>query len=129
MFDDLLSNLAGGGSQNSASSILEMLNNQPGGIAGLAQAFQQKGLGDIAASWIGTGSNLPVSPEQIQSVLGSAPVQALASKLGISPDAAGSQLAQLLPGIVDRLTPGGQVPQGDLLSTGMGLLGGLFGDK
>lgn len=133
MFDDLLSNLAGAagksGSQGLASSVLELLNNQPGGIAGLAQAFQQQGLGGIAASWIGTGANLPVSAGQLQQVLGSGAIQAFAAKAGLSSGAAGSQLAELLPGIVDKLTPGGQVPQGDLLSTGMSLLGSLFGKE
>lgn len=133
MLDDLFSNLAGGasqgGSNNLVSAVLGLLQNHPGGLAGLAQAFQQKGLGDIAASWIGTGSNLPISPEQIQQVLGSGAIQSLAAKAGLSPDTAGSQLAELLPGVVDKLTPGGQMPQGDLLSTGMNLLGGLFGDK
>lgn len=133
MLDDFFSNLAGGasqgGSNNLVSSVLELLQNHPGGIAGLAQAFQQKGLGDIAASWIGTGANLPISPEQIRQVLGSGAIQSLAAKAGLSPDTAGSQLAEILPIVVDKLTPGGQMPQGDLLSTGMNLLGGLLGDK
>ncbi len=132
MFDDVLSNLAGAaagktGSQGLVCSVLELLNSQPGGIAGLAQSFQQQGLGDIAASWIGTGSNLPVSPAQILQVLGSGAIQSFAAKAGLDSNAAGSKLAELLPGIVDQLTPGGQLPQGgDLMSTGMSLLGGLL---
>lgn len=60
----------GGGGQSLASSVLEMLGNQEGGLSGLAGLFQQKGLGDIVSSWIGTGANLPISAEQIQHVLG-----------------------------------------------------------
>ena len=83
-------------------------------------------MGDIVSSWIGTGANLPVSAEQIQQVLGNEQVRAFAQKTGSSPEAATSQLAGILPGIVDKLTPGGEVPKGDLMSTGMGLLKGLM---
>lgn len=132
LFDDVVSKLAGGtaaggGGQGLVASILELLSNRQGGISGLAEAFQQKGLGDIVSSWIGTGQNLPVSPDQIRQVIGNEQIQAFAQKMGISPEAAGPQLAEFLPGIVDKLTPGGQVPQGgDLMSTGLGLLQGLM---
>lgn len=136
LFDDVVGKLgggapAGGSGQGLVASVLEMLSNRQGGISGLAEAFQQKGLGHIVSSWIGTGGNLPVSAEQIHQVLGNEQIQAVAQKMGISPEAAGSQVAELLPGIVDKLTPGGQVPQGgDLMSTGLGLLKGLMsGDK
>jgi uncharacterized protein YidB (DUF937 family) len=84
--------------------VLEILSNRQGGISGLAEAFQQNGLGNIVSSWIGTGGNLPVSPEQIQQVLGNEQIQAFAQKTGGSPEAASAQLAQMLPGIVDKLT-------------------------
>lgn len=116
-----------GGGQGLAASVLEMLANRQGGIAGLAGAFEQNGLGHLVSSWIGTGGNLPVSAEQIQQVLGNEQVQEIAQKAGISPEAASSHIAQVLPEIVDKLTPGGEVPQqGDLMSTGMSLLQGLF---
>jgi uncharacterized protein YidB (DUF937 family) len=118
---------AGGGRQGLAASVLELLSNRQGGISGLAEAFQQNGLGNIVSSWIGTGANLPVSADQVQKVLGSEQIQGFAQKAGIAPEAASSQLAEALPGIVDRLTPDGKVPQGgDLMSTGMRLLQGLF---
>jgi uncharacterized protein YidB (DUF937 family) len=107
------------------SSVLSMLGGQ-GGISGLAQQFNANGLGHIVQSWIGTGQNLPISPEQLQSVLGSQQLQAIAAKAGISPEAAQSGLAQILPQIIDHLTPNGQVPQGDLMSQGMELLKGKF---
>ncbi len=127
-FDDIAGKMAGstpggGGGQGLVTSIVEMLGNQQGGLSGMAEAFQQKGLGGIVSSWIGTGQNLPISADQIQQVLGSEQIQAFAQKAGISTEAAGPQLAELLPGIVDKLTPGGQVPQGgDLMSAGLGLL-------
>jgi uncharacterized protein YidB (DUF937 family) len=69
----------------------------------LAEAFQQKGLEDIVSSWIGTGQNLPVSADQILQVLGNDQIQALAEEVCTSREAAGPQLAELLPGIVDKL--------------------------
>ena len=130
LFNEIVGGLTGGTSPGGglAGSILEMLNNRQGGISGLAEAFTANGLGHLVSSWIGTGSNLPVSAEQIQQVLGSEQVEALAQKAGIPAEAVGSQLAELLPGIIDKLTPGGQVPaQGtDLMSAGMGLLKGLM---
>jgi uncharacterized protein YidB (DUF937 family) len=97
--------------------ILQMIQDQPGGIAGLADKFAQGGLGEVVQSWIGSGQNIPISANQIQSVLGDSVVQDVAKKMGISPDAASGQLAELLPGIVDHLTPNGAAPQpGELLS-------------
>ena len=114
------------GSQSSlASAALSMLSSsESGGISGLAQQFAAKGLGHVVSSWIGTGRNLPISPEQLLSVLGSEQVQAIAAKAGISPEAASTGLAQLLPQVVDNLTPNGEVPQGDLMSKGLELLKG-----
>ena len=71
-----------------ASSVAQMLNNQPGGLSGLLQQFHDKGLGSLVTSWVGTGQNLPISADQIQHVLGSEQVKELAAKAGISPDAA-----------------------------------------
>ena len=94
-----------------ASSIMQMINNQPGGLSGLLQQFHDKGLGSLVSSWVSTGQNLPISADQIQHVLGSEQVKELAAKAGIAPDAASSHLAQLLPMLIDKLTPNGQVPQ------------------
>jgi len=133
LFDSVLKAATGAapaleGSQSSlASAALSMLsNNQTGGISGLAQQFATQGLEHIISSWIGTGQNLPISPEQLQSVLGSQQVQAIAAKVGLPPDAVSAGLAQILPQIVDHLTPNGQVPQGDLMAKGLELLQGKF---
>lgn len=119
----------GGGSQTMLSSAVELLNNHPGGLAGVLQNFHAQGLGDLASSWIGSGGNLPVSAEQIQSVLGNEQVQQFAQKLGISPDAASGHLAQMLPQLVDHLTPNGQVPQGGIAAEGLSMLKGLFANS
>ena len=103
--------MLGGTSNPLATSLLQMIQNQPGGLSGLLQCFHDKGLGGLAASWVGTGQNLPITADQIQHVLGSEQVKQLAAKAGISPETAGATLSQLLPNLVDKLTPNGQVPQ------------------
>jgi len=118
----------GGGAQsNLVNEVMGLLNNQQnGGINGLVQKFSGKGLGDIVNSWVGTGQNLPVSPQQIQQVLGNDTVKQFASKMGINLDQATQQLSTILPKVVDKLTPNGQIPEGDLMSKGMDLLKGLM---
>ena len=107
---------------------LSGLVEQHGGLGGLVSAFQQHGLGGAVQSWIGDGQNASVSPGQVQSVLGDGPLGQFAQKLGVTPDMAAGQLSQLLPQLVDHLTPGGQVPTGEAAAGGLGgLLGGLMG--
>ena len=116
----------GGSSNPLASSLLQMIQNQPGGLQGLVQNFHDKGLGEVASSWVGSGQNMPISSDQIHQVLGSDQVKELAAKAGISPDAAGGAIAQLLPGIIDKLTPNGQVPaHNNVMEMVGGLLQGL----
>lgn len=117
LFDELAGKALGmlnsseGGSSGLMGGILEMVApNSSGGIGGLLQSFQEKGLGDTVSSWIGNGENLPISADQIQSVLGSDTVQNLASQFGISGDELSSMLSQHLPGLVDKLTPDGKLP-------------------
>src|ERR1700675_401574 len=115
-----LSSMMGSSSNPLLASVMQMINSQPGGLSGLIQQFHDKGLGGLVSSWVSTGQNLPISADQIQHVLGSEQVKELAAKAGISPDAAGSHLAQLLPMLVDKLTPNGQLPQtSSLLEEGM----------
>ena len=101
-----------------------------GGLAGLLQQLQAGGLGEQVQSWISSGANLPVSGEQIAAALGGAGglLGQLAQQAGVSHAEAGNQLSQLLPQIVDHLTPGGQLPAAGAGGLGelTGLLGGLF---
>jgi len=98
-----------------------------GGLAGLASAFQQKGLGDMMSSWIATGPNPPISAAQIQDVLGSDVVREFANKAGLPHADAGSALAALLPAVIDHLTPQGKVPETNSLEGSLGALLGSFG--
>lgn len=134
LLDQALGALGGGQSgDNSAllQTVMQLVNNpQNGGLEGLIQSFQQGGLGEIVNSWVSTGLNLMVSAEQIQSVLGGSSLAGLAAQLGVSPEQASGSLADMLPQLIDQLTPNGQMPQGgDLLTQGLGMLkkGGLFG--
>jgi len=123
LLEDLVAQVGGGG-QNAglARAAVEMLGSQgSGGLAGLAQMFGQKGLGDVVSSWISTGANLPISAEQLKGVLGNDVIGQLAAKAGLSPQAAGGVLAQMLPDLIDKLTPNGSV-QGSLLEQGLDLL-------
>lgn len=99
-----------------------------GGVPALLQMLQNGGLGDQVASWIGTGENQPVSGDQITAALGEDQVQQIAQQAGIEAGHASTGLAQLLPQVIDQLTPNGAVPQDELLAQGMSLLKSkLFG--
>jgi uncharacterized protein YidB (DUF937 family) len=95
-----------------------------GGLNGLIQVFQKSGLSEIVNSWVSTGANLPISPEQIKQGLGGQLLQQLSAGTGLSPEACSSQLSSLLPTLVDRLTPEGKVPESSLLEQGLSLLRG-----
>jgi uncharacterized protein YidB (DUF937 family) len=121
--EDLASGMLGSSSNPLVHSVFSMIQSQPGGLAGLVQSFEQKGLGSVVSSWVSSGQNLPISADQITHVLGSDAVKNLAAKAGISPDQAGSQLASLLPGLIDKLTPNGHTGDaGGLLSTALNAL-------
>lgn len=119
---------AGGNGQALLGAALGLLQ-QHGGLPALLEKLKSSGLGDQVQSWVGTGANLPVSGDQLHQALGSGTIGALASQLGVSPQQASGSLAQLLPEVINHLTPSGQVPanHADLLSQGMALLKGLTG--
>ena len=104
LFDGVLGGLVGAG--------INQIIQQHGGVQGLVNQFQQKGLGGIAQSWVGTGPNQPVSADQLVHVLGSDNVAHLASKLNVSQQELLNKLSELLPEHVDKMTPGGVIPQG-----------------
>ena len=81
-----------------------------GGLGGLVDRFRQGGLDDIINSWIGTGANKAVSPNQLHDALGPETVDDLSRETGMPRDDLLAQLSQVLPGVVDKLTPHGQLP-------------------
>jgi uncharacterized protein YidB (DUF937 family) len=116
LFDDIagkVSSALGSNTQQAGlvGHVMAFLNSpQSGGLQGVVAAFESNGLGHIVQSWISTGANLPVSPAQIQSALGNGQLQALAAKVGISPDQLSQGLSSVLPHLVDSMTPNGQLP-------------------
>jgi uncharacterized protein YidB (DUF937 family) len=106
-----------------AQVAMEMFN-QNGGLNGILDKFKEGGLGELAASWVGKGENLPISAEQISSVLGNGAIADMAAKFGIEPETLSAQIAEHLPTVIDKMTPDGEVNDnsGNLLSTVLGML-------
>jgi len=103
------------GDQTSAlvRSVLESLggDNQDAGIDGLSRRFQQGGLADVFSSWVGTGSNQSIGPDILAQILKGHPVEQAPQRAGLGGAAGAAILAQLLPVLIDKLTPNGQVPE------------------
>lgn len=119
---------AQGGAQGGAQpalldAVAGLLGN--GGLQDMVAKFEQGGLGHLIGSWIGSGQNLPISADQLHQVLGSETIAGLAQQLGLSHGDVAAQLSQLLPQVVDKLTPQGQVPAGGV--GGLGEIGNLLG--
>ena len=110
---------AGGGSSSPLQNVLMgmlaggqqgSMGGQGGGLADLVASFRQAGLGHVADSWVGTGPNHPVSPDQLRNVLGEDRVRDMASQTGMDQSDLLSQLSQHLPRAVDGMTPDGRLP-------------------
>jgi uncharacterized protein YidB (DUF937 family)/LysM repeat protein len=97
----VLESLAGGGDE--------------GGIDGLSRRMQGAGLGDVISSWIGTGANKPVEPSALDRALRGSPLESITSRAGLGGVAGAAILASLLPKLIDKLTPNGQVPDRERL--------------
>ena len=127
LLDQSTSSLGGDGQAGSLVQGLMGMVNSPeiGGLEGVVQKFKDGGLTSAVTSWISTGDNISVSAEQIQSVLGNEHVQQLADKMGVDTQTASASIAEMLPQLIDKLTPNGELPEGGgLLEQGMSLLKG-----
>jgi uncharacterized protein YidB (DUF937 family) len=123
LLDDVLGMAGiGGAAQNSQhatalGAIMDYINSpQVGGISGLQQMFHNQGLGSVISSWIGTGQNLPISADQLQNALHGEALQSVAAKAGFDPSQLTGIMSQLLPHVVDKLTPNGQIPDSGALA-------------
>jgi len=81
-----------------------------GGLQKIIGQFESHGLADAAGSWVGTGQNQSVTPDQVTQALGPDAVAQVASQTGLSHDEAASAISQVLPAVVDHVTPDGTVP-------------------
>lgn len=126
LLDSITGSILGkfGGEQGSMAQVAIDLFNQNGGLSGILEKFKAGGLGETAASWVGTGANIPISAEDISNILGSGVIAELAAKFGINPETLSAKIAEHLPTVVDKLTPNGEVPSesGNLFSTVLGML-------
>jgi len=135
LLDSMLGNVLGAGSHQQQAGgagaliaiVAGMLANSgqggtAGGLGGLVEQFQRGGLGDVMNSWIGTGANQPVSPDQLGGVLGDDLIGKLTQQTGMNPGDLLGQLSQMLPQMVDQATPEGRIPDG-----GLGDIGAILG--
>ena len=95
---------------------------QRGGLSGLLDKFKQAGLADKADSWVGTGPNTPLNPDELERALGPQELQRIADQSGMSVGEVREKLAAGLPEVVDHLTPKGNVPDDDALGAMIGKL-------
>jgi uncharacterized protein YidB (DUF937 family) len=107
MLDGLLGGIVGAGMVSVVSGILE----QHGGLQGVIGQFERNGLGPTVKSWVGTGPNQPISPEDVHKALGPEVLQQLAAKSGLSVQDLAQKLSQVLPQAVDKMTPDGAIPK------------------
>ena len=107
MFDGLLGGIVGAGMVSVVNDILE----KHGGVQGVVGEFEKNGLGATVKSWVGTGPNQPISPDEVHKVLGPELLQQLSEKSGLSVQDLAQKLSHVLPQAVDKLTPGGAVPK------------------
>jgi uncharacterized protein YidB (DUF937 family) len=112
ILDGLIGLMSGGTQQQSANPLVQMalqVIQQNGGLPGIVDKCRQAGLGQQAGSWVGTGQNMPITADQLQQVLGSGQIGQIAQQLGLSHGETGSELAQALPQLIDKLTPTGTI--------------------
>lgn len=104
---DILGGVLGGGAGSAGGA---------GGLGGLLEQFQRAGYAEQANSWVSTGQNQPIPPDAIAQVFGNDTLAQIARQAGISEAEASQGLSQLLPEVVDRVTPNGAVPDLDQLA-------------
>jgi len=127
LLDGLLIGVLGGGAQQGPSPLVAMalqVIQQNGGLPGIISKFEHGGMADHVSSWVATGANIPISGAQLQEILGSGSIGEIAQRLGMSHGDASSGMAQVLPQLIDALTPAGQIPadHGDIVERARALL-------
>lgn len=132
LLDDVLGQATGKQGGGVESQVLQALmsllsGKESGGVTGLLNKLSGSGLQEVVASWVGTGQNKAISPEQVTAGLGSDFMGKIASMAGVSTDQVAPILAKVLPQAVDKLSPQGKMPSEDLIQQGLKMLkGGLF---
>lgn len=117
----------GGGAKAMLLQQVVAMLSKPGALQQVMGAFKGAGLENTLQSWVGTGQNLPISGDQVKQVLGSDKVAELAQHAGVGESETSNLLASILPQVIDKVTPGGNVPAQGELGNLVGSLGKLFG--
>jgi uncharacterized protein YidB (DUF937 family) len=115
---DMLGQVLGGGTRSMGAA---------GGLGGLLEQLQRSGFGEQADSWVGRGANKPISPDAMTQIFGHDGLEQISRQAGISQDEASRGLSQLLPEVVDRMTPDGEVPDPDALANSVDDFARRFG--
>ncbi|MFL6278590.1 MAG: YidB family protein [Vicinamibacterales bacterium] len=108
MFDGLLGGIVGAGMVSVVNDII----TKHGGVQGVVNEFERNGLGATVKSWVSTGPNQPISPDDVQRTLGPDLLQQLSAKSGLSVSELAQKLSHVLPQAVDKMTPDGSIPKG-----------------
>lgn len=107
MLDGLLGGIVGAGMVSVVNGIIE----KHGGLQGVVGEFERNGLGETVRSWVGSGPNQTISPDEVHRALGPDLLQQLSEKSGLSVQDLAQRLSQVLPQAVDKLTPNGAIPK------------------
>ena len=106
----IMSVLLGGNKQGAMSSDGAAAGGSSSPLGGLMEQFKNKGMGDIVKSWVGSGENQQITPEQVKEGIGHDKLNEMAQKSGLSVSDLASKLSKYLPGVIDKLTPSGKLP-------------------
>lgn len=110
LLDDAMGALGGKGGGSQAMGAIGGLVEQAGGVQGILSKLEASGLGDRVDSWIGTGPNKSISPDEVKQALGPDQVKEAAAKAGVSEDQAAGGIAAALPDLINRVSPDGKLP-------------------
>ena len=108
----LLDGVLGGVVGGEVATLVNGFIEHHGGVQGIVAQMEQQGMGNTVRSWVGTGANLPITPDQLHQAFGTDTIAAIAAKFGITPQEAAAKISQILPQVVDKLTPAGVVKPG-----------------
>lgn len=105
----LLDGLVGGAVGAGLITALNGLIEKHGGVRGLVDKFEKEGFGSTIKSWVGTGENEPISPDEVKQAVGTDELDELAQRAGMTREELAAKLSEILPKAVDKLTPNGTV--------------------
>ena len=105
----LLDGVLGGAVGAEMATVVNGFINNHGGVQGIVAQMEKQGFGNTVKSWVGTGANAPITPEQIHAAFGPEAIASAAAKFGLNPQELAQKLSQVLPQAIDHLTPNGTV--------------------